>query len=73
MVMGDGQRIKVAGYGIAKIKIDGHIITLVNALHVPELESNLFSATRHGSNGAGCSFLLSQGLMHLSFPLLSIT
>ena len=71
--MGDNQRIKVAGYGIAKIKIDGHIITLVNALHVPELESNLFSATYHSSNGFGCSFLLSQGLTHLSFPSFSIS
>ena len=73
VVVGDGQRIPVQGYGTARIKIDGKVIVLPNALHVPGLESNLFSATRHGSNGDGCAFIISNGTMHLSFPTFSIT
>ena len=66
--MGDGERVPVRGYGTARIKVDGYVIILKNALHIPELESNLFSATRHGSNGDGCAFLITKGVMSLSFP-----
>ena len=73
MILGDGTCIRVCGYGTTRIKIDGHIIVLENMLHVPNLESNLFSTTCHGSNDDGCSFLLAKGEMHLIFPTFTIT
>lgn len=46
---------------------------MTESLHVPELEPDLFSATRHGKReNIGCSFLLSDGRMHLTFPRFSI-
>ena len=73
VILGDGTHIHVCGYGTACIKIDGCIIVLENVFHVPDLESNLFSTTRHGSNGDGCSFLLAKGEMYLTFPTFTIT
>ena len=73
VLMGDGTEIPVLGYGTSRMKVDGHISRLVNSLHVPELDCDLFSCTRHGRNGKGCSFLLEDSKMHLSFPKFHIT
>lgn len=73
VILGDSKQVPVLGYGTARIKIDGRVIILQNALHIPELESNLLSATRHGSNSSGCAFLISNGVMHLTFPKFTIT
>ena len=73
VLMGDGTKIPVEGIGTARIKIDGHVSILPNTLHVPSLDANLFSTTKHACNGAGCSFLLEKGSMHLSFPTFSVS
>ena len=73
VLMGDASRIPVAGYGTSRMKIDGNITRLVNSLHVPLLDSDLFSVTKHGRMGDGHSFLLEGGDMHLSFQKFSIT
>ena len=71
--MGDNSEIPVLGYGTSRMKIDGHITQLINSLHVPDLDCDLFSCTRHGTNGKGCSFFLGDSKMHLRFPKFVIT
>ena len=71
--MGDASRIPVVDYGTSQMKIDGNVTRLVNSLHFPLLDSDLFSVTKHGRMGDGHSFLLEGGNMHLSFPKFSIT
>lgn len=73
VLMGDGTKIPVIGIGTARIKINGHVSRLSNALHVPSLDANLFSTTKHACNGSGCSFLLEKSEMHLSFPTFSVS
>ena len=73
VLMGDNSEIPVLGYGIARVKINGKVIRLVNSLHVPDLDVNLFSCTRHGSNGKGNTFFLGDGKMHLTFPTFTVT
>ena len=73
VLMGDGHESPVAGYGTSRMKIDGHVTRILNSLHVPGLDCDLFSTTRHGRNGKGCSFLLGDSKMHLTFPKFSIT
>ena len=58
VLMGKGSELPVSGYGVSCIKLDGRVICLDNPLHVPSLDSNLFSTTRHRRNGKGCLFLL---------------
>lgn len=66
--MGDGSKIPVLGYGTSRMKINSKIVRLTNSLHVPDLDCDLFSGTWHGHNGEGCSLLLAQNQMHLTFP-----
>ena len=66
--MGDGSEIPVLGYGTSRMKINGKVVRLTNSLHVPNLDCDLFSGTRHGRNGEGCSLLLAENQMHLTFP-----
>ena len=73
VLMGDNSEIPVLGYGTARIKINGRVIRLVNSLHVPDLDVNLFSCTRHGSNREGNTFFLGDGKMHLTFPTFTVT
>ena len=46
---------------------------LKNALHVPCLDCNLFSAVRHGCNGQRFVFILGYDQMSLSFPEFEIS
>eukprot|EP00531_Pseudo-nitzschia_arenysensis_P008906 CAMPEP_0116127296 /NCGR_PEP_ID=MMETSP0329-20121206/6769_1 /TAXON_ID=697910 /ORGANISM="Pseudo-nitzschia arenysensis, Strain B593" /LENGTH=2217 /DNA_ID=CAMNT_0003621395 /DNA_START=65 /DNA_END=6718 /DNA_ORIENTATION=- len=66
--MGDGSPVKVEGIGTATIKIEGHTIRLPNVLHVPQLDCNLMSITQHGLRGSGCTYLVENGEIHLTFP-----
>ena len=69
VLVGDGREITVLGYGPSCIKINGHVIVLDDSLHVPDLDCVLFSATRHGLNGKVCYFLLSEGMLYLTYPI----
>ena len=73
VLMGESSEIPVLGYGTSRIKINGRVVRLVNSLHVPDLDVNLFSCTRHGSNGKGNTFFLGDGKMHLTFPTFTVT
>ena len=61
VLMGDHTEIPVLGYGTSHVKINGHVIQLVNSLHVPDLDVDLFSCTRHGPNGKRNTFFLGDG------------
>ena len=39
---------------------------------MPSLDSDLFSTTRHGRNGKGCTFLLGDSKIHLTFSEFSV-
>ena len=71
--MGDNSEIPVIGYRTTRIEMNGRVVCLVNSLHVPDLDVNLFSCTRHGSNGKGNTFFLGDGKMHLTFPTFTVT
>ena len=45
VLMGDGTEIPVLGYGTPRMKFDGHVTRLINSLHVPGLNCDLFSCT----------------------------
>lgn len=47
VLLGDNSEISVLDYGTSCRKIDGHTIRLINSLHVPELNCDLFSCTWH--------------------------
>ena len=66
-------KIQVLGYGTSPIKIDGLVTRLVNSLYIPGLDCDLFSCTRHDRNRKGCSFILIDSKMHLTFPKFTIT
>ena len=51
VLMGDNSEISVLGYGTFRLKINGHVVRLVNSLHVPDLDVDLFSCTRHALYG----------------------
>ena len=71
--MGDASRILVVGYGTSRIKVDGNVTRIVNSLHVPGLDIDLFSVNKHGLMDHGHSFILEGGSMHFLFPKFSIT
>ena len=73
VLMGDHSEIPVLGFSTSRLKINGHVVRLVNSLHVPDLDVDLFSCTRHGSNGKGNTFFLDDGKMHLTFPQFTVT
>ena len=72
VLTGDASRVAVAGYGTCRIKTNYNVTRVLKCLHVPDLDSNLFSVTRHGRIHHGHSFILEGGNMHLSFPKFSI-
>ena len=65
--MGDGSEISVLGYGTIRMKINGKIFQITNSLHMFNLDCNLFSGTFYGCNVEGCSLLLAENQMHLTF------
>ena len=73
VLMGDHSEIPVLGYDTSRLKINGRVVRLVNSLHVPDLDVDLFSCTRHGSNKKGNTFFLNEGKMHLTFPHFTVT
>ena len=73
VLMGDASRVPVAGYGTSRMKLNGNVTRVLNSLHVPGLDTDLFSVTKHGRMAHGHSFILEGGDMHLSFPKFSIT
>ena len=73
VLMGDHSEIPVLGYSNSRVKINGHVVRLVDNLHVPDLDVDLFSCTRHGSNGKGNTFFLGEEKMHLTFPQFTVT
>ena len=73
VLMGDGAEIFVVGYGTSRMKIDSHVTCLINSLHVPGLDFDLFSCTRHGMMEKGCSFFLGDKKMHLTFLKFTIS
>ena len=73
VLMGDCIPVPIVGYGTARIKLKGHVICLENCLHMPFLDTTLFSTTKHGRNGTRCSFLLGDSKIHLTFPTFSVT
>ena len=72
VLMSNGAEIPVLGYGTSCMKIGGHVTRLINSLHVPGLDCDLFSCTRHGMMGKGCSFFLGDDKIHLTFPKFTI-
>ena len=56
VLMGDSLEIPVLGYNTSRVKINGRVVGLVNSLHVPDQDVDLFSCTRHRSNGKGNTF-----------------
>ena len=73
VLMGDASRVPVAGYGTSRMKLNGNVTRVLNSLHVPGLDTDLFSVTKHGRMALGHSFILEGGDMHLTFPKFSIT
>ena len=69
----DHSETLVFGYATSRLKINGRVVRLVNSLHVPDLDVDLFSCTRHGSNGKGNTFFLGDGKMHLTVPKFTIS
>ena len=55
------------------LKINGNVTRIINSLHGPGLDSDLFSVTKHERMDHGHFLLLEGGNMHLSFPKFSIT
>ena len=54
------------------MNIDGHVTRLINSLHVPGLDCDLFPFTQHDMMGKGCAFVLRDGKMHLTFSKFTI-
>ena len=38
VLMGDNSEIPVLGYDTSRVKINGHVVRLINSLHVPDLD-----------------------------------
>ena len=49
------------------------MVRLVNSLRVPDLDVDLFSCMRHGSNGKENTFYLGEEKMHFTFPQFVVT
>ena len=45
--MGDTSRIPVHEYGTSQMIINDNVMRVINSLHVPGLDSDLFSVTKH--------------------------
>ena len=43
VLIGDNSEIPVLGFGASRVKINGHVVQLVNSLHVPDLDVDFFS------------------------------
>ena len=55
------------------MKIDGHLTGLFKSLHVPDLDCDLVSCTRHGTSGEEYTYFLGNIKTHLIFPTFDIT
>eukprot|EP00956_Cyclotella_meneghiniana_P023356 scaffold45380_cov85-Cyclotella_meneghiniana.AAC.5 len=53
--LGDSTELPILGYGTAKFSINGHVILVRNALHVPGLTDPLYSLRQHRFM-QGCGF-----------------
>ena len=73
VLMGDASRIPVIEYNTSWMKIDGNMTRIVNSLHAPGWDSDLFLVTKHGGMDHGYSFILEGGNIHLLFPKFLIT
>ena len=73
VLMGDHSEIPVLGYDTSRVKINGYVVRLVNTLHVPDLDVDLFSCTWHSSNGNGNTLFLGEGKIYLTFPQFTVT
>ena len=67
VLIGAASIISITGYGTGQIELNGHVVSLENCSDLPLLESSIFSSTKHGRNGKGCSFLLLDSNMYLTF------
>ena len=72
-IMGDGTEVPVAGCGVSRMKVDGKTMRLPGSLHIPNLDCDPFSSTRHGRLEDGHSFVLSGGKAHSTHPGFTIT
>eukprot|EP00956_Cyclotella_meneghiniana_P017958 scaffold29652_cov22-Cyclotella_meneghiniana.AAC.1 len=45
--LGDSTELPILGYGTAKFSLNGHVILVRNALHVPDLTDPLYSLRQH--------------------------
>ena len=73
VLMGDARCVPVLGYGTSRMKINGNVTRIINSLHVPGLDSDLFSVTKHGCMDYGHSFLfLKVAYCSQNFPLHSL-
>ena len=59
-------------HGLVK-KHDSNVTCLVDSLNVTDLDVDLFSYTRHDSNGECNTFFLGDGTMYLTFPTFTVT
>ena len=73
VLMGDTSHIPVHGYGTSRMKLNGNVTRIINSLHVPGVDPDLFSVTKHGHMALGHSFILEGGDMRLLFLKFSIT
>ena len=73
VLMRDRAEILVLGYDTSCMKIDGHVTHLIDSLHVPGLDCDLFSCTRYGMIVKGYSFFLGDEKMHFTFPKFTIS
>eukprot|EP00956_Cyclotella_meneghiniana_P028868 scaffold68397_cov20-Cyclotella_meneghiniana.AAC.1 len=53
--LGDSTELPILGYGTAKFSLNGHVILVRNALHVPDLTDPLYSLRQHRFM-KGCGF-----------------
>eukprot|EP00956_Cyclotella_meneghiniana_P017367 scaffold28205_cov85-Cyclotella_meneghiniana.AAC.4 len=53
--LGDSTELPIHGYGTAKFSLNGHVILVRNALHVPDLTDPLYSLRQHRFM-KGCGF-----------------
>eukprot|EP00956_Cyclotella_meneghiniana_P012602 scaffold17913_cov36-Cyclotella_meneghiniana.AAC.1 len=55
VLLGDSTELPILGYGTAKFSLNGHVILVRNALHVPGLTDPLYSLRQHRFM-KGCGF-----------------
>jgi hypothetical protein len=58
VTLGDDTKLKIYGRGSARFMLNGRVIQVRNALHVPDLRAPLYSLRRHRSPSYGWMWLL---------------